>query len=118
MLAQTAEKRSRDSRVSRLAQAIFDVELHALILLEVLRDEFRRLVRTDAELLGKTERRLTIDDPEVHCLRSRSLSRRDGFQRQPEHRCCRAAVNIFSSRKRFSQSLVCREVSEDTELDL
>src|SRR5262249_39360205 len=108
----------RDAGVASLAQAVLDVPLHALILREVLRDEVCGLVRTDAQLLRKTKRRLTINDAEVHRLGTIALLRRDGINRQTEH--CRScpAMNILSGRECFSQPLVSRKVRKNAKFDL
>src|SRR5262249_40805604 len=81
MLSNPAEERSCDARVARLTQAILDVPLHALILLEVSGDEVRSFLRTDAELLSQPKRRLAIHDAEVHGFRPPALCRCDGVNR-------------------------------------
>src|SRR5207248_322027 len=73
MLADAAEQCSSHSEVARETETILDVALHALILLEVFRDEIRGFLRTDPELLRKPERRLTVHNSEIHCFCAFSL---------------------------------------------
>src|SRR5262245_29543615 len=106
MLPDAPEQSPRQTGISRLAEAIRNVALDALILLEVLRDEIGCFLRTDTELLSESERSLTIHDSKVDCLRALALCRRNRIDRQSEHRGCCTAMDIFTGRKRLSQSLV------------
>ena len=81
MLADPAKQRARDSAVAGLAQAILDVLLYALILLEVAMDEIGRLFRTDPQLLRQAERRLSVDDSKVHRFCALALFGRDCINR-------------------------------------
>src|SRR5881409_3864443 len=95
MLADTVEQCSSHSEVARETETILDIALHALILLEVFRNEIRGFLRADPELLRKPERRLTVDDSEIHCFCALSLLRRDRIDRQAQHGCGCAAMDIL-----------------------
>src|ERR1051326_929942 len=118
MLADTAEQRPGQARVPRLRQTRFDVTLHALVLLEIFSDEIRGFVRTDAELLCKSERSLPIHDAEIDSLRAVPLHWTHLINGQPENGSCRAPVNIFTGRECFSKAFVARQVGQDAQSDL
>src|SRR5262249_2104935 len=73
MLPDSAKERTRDAGIARFAQAVFDIALHSLVLLEVFCDEICGFFRTDTQLLGESERRLAIDDSEVDCFCAAAL---------------------------------------------
>src|SRR5215831_466128 len=73
MLPDAAKQRFRDSGVSRPAQTVLDVTLHPLVLFEVLRNEFGRFVRADAELLGESVGSLSVNNPEIDGFRALAL---------------------------------------------
>src|SRR5262245_18095385 len=118
MLSNPSEQRSSDAGIARLTQAILDVPLHALVLLEVFGDEICGLVRTDAELLRESKRSLAVHDTEVHRLRTGTLRRCDRADRKTQHGGCGSPVNVLTGRKGFGQPLVSRKVSENSKLDL
>src|SRR5438093_11060529 len=106
MLTDPAKQRARHAGIASLAQTILDVTLYALVPLEVPRDELRRLLRADSELLRQSEGRLPVNDPKVHGLGALPLGGCDGFNRQPQHGCRGSGMDAFPGRERFRQTLI------------
>src|SRR5262249_32820588 len=108
MLPDPAKKCACHSGVSSLTQTILDVLLYSLILLEVTMNEIGRLFRTDTQLLRQTERRLPINDSEVHRFCAFALSGCYRIDRHAQHGRGRPSMHVCAGSKRFCEPLIVR----------
>ena len=118
VMAFAAEQRVHEPVLLGVGLGLLDEVANARKALEVLFDVGAGLLARNAELVGETERRNSVDDAEVDRLGAAADLRRHALDRHAEHFRGGHSVNVEPFAKGFLQRLDAGDLGKKPQLDL